>query len=146
MEFLQVKDERVIRRVLNRRPAAADRAGSVREKGDLFVVIADIFRPCHALIGKKRGQARAIERHFRFNVLMAAIWPAHCHPTHTAVLAKERLHCFASNDVGTPLGGLVEHHAVEMTATNLPGCSRVSFQSDVRAETGMNQAFTPSDP
>src|SRR5436190_3436750 len=55
---------------------------------------------------------------------MAAIGPAHHHATHTAVLSKEWLHRFTSNDIGAPLRGFVEHHAIEMAATNLPGCPR----------------------
>ena len=55
VEFLLIKDQCVAFRVLTRRAAVADSASGVRKKGDLLIVIADIFRPCHPLICKKRG-------------------------------------------------------------------------------------------
>src|SRR6266853_4493146 len=93
------------------------------EEGYLFVVIADIFQHCHTLIGKERSQTGTIERHVRFNVLMGAIGPTYRYAAHTAVLANERLYCFTSNNISAARLGLLEHHAIEMAATNLPGRS-----------------------
>src|SRR5207237_9211526 len=35
----------------------------------------------------------------------------------------ERLDRFAAHDISASLGGFIEHHAIEMTATDLPGGS-----------------------
>src|SRR5436190_5784561 len=76
VKLFRVEDQSIVFRIFTRNARATDGAGHLREKGDLLVIVTEIFRTGDTLVCEKGCLARAIKHYLRFDVLVLTVGPA----------------------------------------------------------------------